>query len=438
MADEEIGGGKTNQMVQETMKTEIFHVANIQNLLTKTETGEKGMFMRKMEKMDFLRDQSKEEEPLFLAYCETGLTKRILEAEFSIDGYTHVASHRENRCGGGVIIYIRKDVPYKILTTVSDEMCSMVAIHLEKLNIIVFMVYRPPPSYKSKYHGGMLEKSFKDIVIKNIHKEMNKFKAPTPDIILAGDFNFPKAQWNAGIGTIKSDCLCNRNSLQELLMVASHYNLLQMVTEGTRETRSGESNILELIFTNNHDLITNVQVQPSEITDHKYIVCETSHKLPTKGKEHIPVDEVNLSSYNYETADWVNIKASLKKINWPDVLAKCKSSEEKLKVIVDIVIKIVEIHCSIFESKGETHSHIIPRYRRILLRKKKKLYKKLRNTNSADKKVELENYIREIDKKLLESHEEENIVKETQALEKIKTNPKHFFTYAKKEAQDQK
>ena len=93
------------------------------------------MFMRKMEKMDFLRDQSKEEEPLFLAYCETGLTKRILEAEFSIDGYTHVASHRENRCGGGVIIYIREDVPHKILTKVSDEMCSMVAIHLEKLNI---------------------------------------------------------------------------------------------------------------------------------------------------------------------------------------------------------------------------------------------------------------------------------------------------------------
>ena len=106
MADEEIGGGKTktNQMALETMKSEIFHIANIQNLLTKTETGEKGMFMRKMEKMDFLRDQSKEEEPLFLAYCETGLTKRILEAEFSIDGYTYVTSQRENRCGGGVII----------------------------------------------------------------------------------------------------------------------------------------------------------------------------------------------------------------------------------------------------------------------------------------------------------------------------------------------
>ena len=115
-------------------------------------------------------------------------------------------------------------------------------------------------------------------------------------------------------------------------------------------------------------------------------------------------------------------------------MAKCKSSEEKLKVIVDIVIKIVEKNCNIFESRGGTRSNNIPRDRRVLLRKKKKLYKKLRNTNSADTKAELENRIREIDKTLLESHEEENIVKETRALEKIKTNPKHFNAYEKKEA----
>ena len=89
-------------------------------------------------------------------------------------------------------------------------------------------------------------------------------------------------------------------------------------------------------------------------------------------------------------------------------------------------------NCGIFESRGGTRSNNIPRDRRILLRKKKKLYKKLRNTNSADTKAELENGIGEIDKKLLESHDEENIVKETQALEKIKSNPKHFFAYAKK------
>ena len=45
--DGETGEGPNEPMVQETMKTQIFHVANIQNLLTKTETGEMGMFMKK-------------------------------------------------------------------------------------------------------------------------------------------------------------------------------------------------------------------------------------------------------------------------------------------------------------------------------------------------------------------------------------------------------
>ena len=67
--DGETGEGPNEPMVQETMKTQTFHVANIQNLLTKTETGERGMFMKKIEKMDYLRERCGEEEPLFLAFC---------------------------------------------------------------------------------------------------------------------------------------------------------------------------------------------------------------------------------------------------------------------------------------------------------------------------------------------------------------------------------
>merc|ERR1711874_119488 len=97
---------------------------------------------------------------------------------------------------------------------------------------------------------------------------------------------------------------------------------LQVIMEGTRVTRSGGHNILDLIFTTNHELITNIHIQPSEITDHKYIKCKTSQKLSSNGKEHVP-------TYNYESANWKNIRARLKRINWPEVLAKRKSSEEK-------------------------------------------------------------------------------------------------------------
>merc|ERR1712082_536876 len=132
--------------------------------------------------------------------------------------------------------------------SISDEMCSIVAIYLEELNLIVFMVYRPPPNNNSIYRGDKLVRSFNDIVVSNINKVIGKFQAPTPDIILTGDFNFPKALWDAGMGTVQTDDPCNRKSLQQLIDLASRYNLLQTVTEGTRVTRSGHRNILELML----------------------------------------------------------------------------------------------------------------------------------------------------------------------------------------------
>ena len=251
----------------------------------------------------------------------------------------------------------------------------------------------------------------------SINKVIDKFQAPTPDVLLAGDFNFPKAFWDAGLGTVKTDNPCNRKSLQKLIDVASRHNLLQIVTEGTRVARSGRRNILELIFTNNHELITSVHVQPSEITDHEYIKCETSYNLPTMRKENVPESDTNLSSYNYESANWKNIKAELKKINWPEVLDKYESSEEKLKVFLEIVTKLIEENCTIFRNQSGSRSNRIPKDRKILFRKKRILNKNLQKGNPPDRKKLIEKAIGEIDKKLLNSYEKENIENELRAIE---------------------
>ena len=121
-----------------------FHVANIQNLLTKKELKRKGIFIKEIEKIKFLREMCKEERPYFLAFAETWLNDKMKEAEYEIEGYSYVASHRKDRDGGGVIIYIDGDATYRPLVSASDEMCSIVAVYLEELNLIVFMVYRPP------------------------------------------------------------------------------------------------------------------------------------------------------------------------------------------------------------------------------------------------------------------------------------------------------
>ena len=128
-----------------------------------------------------------------------------LYLSFEIRGYSHVTSHRKNIKGGRVIIYINDNLTYQTLVSISDEICLIIAIHINELNIVVFMVYRPPPCNTNIYHGEVLAESFKKIVIDNIYKVIGRYEAPMPDIILTGDFNFQRASWNAGIGSVNPD-----------------------------------------------------------------------------------------------------------------------------------------------------------------------------------------------------------------------------------------
>ena len=94
-------------------------------------------------------------------------------------------------------------------------------------------------------------------------------------------------------------------------------------------------------------------------------------------------------------------------------------------------MKIIENNTVKFKFPRGSQTNKIPKDRRILLRKKKKLNLKLKRGNTRKKNC-IESAIIDIDKKLLESHKNEKIENETRAIKNIKINPKHFFTYAKK------
>ena len=401
-----------------------FHVANIEGLISKN---------AQHKKIPFLRELCALEKPYFLAFAESHLNENIKEAEFNIPDYSYCASHRQQRKGGGVIIYINNNFTYKTLISASDTMCSIVAVYINELDLIVFMVYRPPPDHSTHYHGDILEKSFKDIVIDNINKVMIDYKSPVPDIIIAGDFNFPKALWKHGIGEAVATTRNEKRSLQQIIDVASDLNLLQKVTVGTRKSKSGNSNILELIFTNNHDLITNINIEHSEISDHDFIVCETSHNFRIKDNELTESEEINLLSYNYEKIDWELVKTSFREIHWKEILDNCSNSEEKILTFFKIISQIVdELGVKFKNSRGKAKTNI-PRERRILLRNKKKLRNKLKKKGiSNNKKINIETEIIDIDIQLLTSHQNERNNEEMHAIDNMKVNPKHFFAYAKK------
>ena len=76
-------------------------------------------------------------------------------------------------------------------------MCSFLAIHINELKLVFLLAYRPPPNFSdNRFYGQRLEASFNNIVIKNAAETISNFGEPHPDVILAGDFNFPKANTN--------------------------------------------------------------------------------------------------------------------------------------------------------------------------------------------------------------------------------------------------
>ena len=80
----------------------------------------------------------------------------------------------------------------------------------------------------------------------------------TADIIIGGDFNLPKVDWNNGQASTLSPCIRPiRLMAAELRCFCDEFFLKQVVNEPTHK----DGNILDLVFTNNMDLISDINVK---------------------------------------------------------------------------------------------------------------------------------------------------------------------------------
>ena len=175
--------------------------------------------------------------------------------------------------------------------------------------------------------------------------------------------------------------------------------------------------------------------EKSKLSDHDYILCETSHDFNIKKEQLTESEETNLSSYTYPKTNWELVKAKLRGTDWKNVINNCSSSVEMREAIIETSLKIMDEHGHKFKEQRGKKQQNIPKDRRTLHRKKKKLKVKLKRKNLTRNRIEnIEKSISDIDTDLLLSHQNERVREEMCAINNIKVNPKHFFTYAKKHA----
>ena len=103
-----------------------------------------------------------------------------------------------------------------------------------------------------------------------------------------------------------------------------------------------------------------------------------------------------------------------------------------LDKFTDIIAEICEKHIPIKKSVQKSSWSYIPRDRRNLMRKRKRLNVKLKSESSAIRRSNIEAKLTNIEIQLMQSFKSTMQLNEQRAIDAIKSNPKFFFSYAKK------
>ena len=372
----------------------------------------------------FLANILHSENHIFLALTETWLSSSHKKAELEIDGYEIYRQDRNRsksnhgRYSGGVAFYIRNDISpmFEPILEFSNGVNEALLLYSKSLNLVIGVIYRQPTnqSHKSDAPEFVEMASAMQSCIETI-------EGITPDIYICGDFNIPHTIQN---DTYTPTPSCNKQLLKVLNDFTVLLNLNQMIHEPTHSS----GNILDFLLTNNSDSIFNYITTSTALSDH-YIVDVTSHLSLTK------TDNRNRNSKNLNSAfdqfnfysnkiDWEIINEDFKNTDWHSILTPLDSDPDtQYETFINKCINIIssnDVPPKIFKNHSKK---LIPRDRRILMRKRKKLRKRFSSRKTAKKLVEIEfllqnSFTRERDKK------------ETKATAKIKSNPKYFYSYA--------
>ena len=129
------------------------------------------------------------------------------------------------RKNGGVITYIKatEEVDAEELIAKSNSYLQYQLIYMQKRNIVIIDVYRPPDCPTEKFISPLNELKTKQIKIGN----------PMPTIIFTGDLNFPIIDWQ--METADGGNTWKSGSNKYLLQFAQEQCLQQYIEETARK-----------------------------------------------------------------------------------------------------------------------------------------------------------------------------------------------------------
>ena len=375
-------------------------------------------------KVPYVADLLSEKNQLFMALTETWLHNHK-DGEVQIDGYKlfrgdrkRVRKSARGRFSGGVGCYVRMDIActMEIMINYSNGVVELLCLYSKVHNLYLAIIYRQPDDRVGNHRST--EKEFLP-AIEKLKSSLSSLADPSPNIFFCGDFNLPHATWPDG----NSSPGCStpeKNMLESLLQLQNEHFLNQHVTTGTHV----DGGVLDLVFSNNNAIIHSYEtLQPLRSTSDHYVVevstpllciscSEESHKLPYLSA----FDNLNFHSNDIQ---WEDMSAEITRQFDAEDLSLCFHQENILKSSWQFSnYKFVPAKKS---ARRGSHTKI-PRERRILMRKRRKLMNQLEQPSSERRKEKIREKLIQIELLIQKSHIDLRTRKEKLALKAIKTN----------------
>lgn len=222
-------------------------------------------------KVPMLEEMIEEDNIYFVALTETHLNKNHLDAEIQMHNFTLFRADRKDRRHGGVALYLREDIAANAQTLISfsNGTTELLAVYLSKMDLAIIILYRPPNTTLD---------IFKEATTK-IRSLLGNLPTNSTEVILTGDFNLPSITWTSMHITGGSRDV--KQLAEELLDIINTLYLKQFIEEPTRGL-----NILDLLISNNFNLVHSYENIKTQMSDHNLINVRTTSLASTHTASH--------------------------------------------------------------------------------------------------------------------------------------------------------
>ena len=349
-----------------------------------------------------------EKKPHVLALTEFGASSAVMDSELGMNGYSLYRGNHSDGKGGlgkGAALYISNSLNHSACPLFDEVLFDCSAWSIIKLarnkSLLVGVIYRSPNSTDQNNHT-LLE------IMKKASRSNHTH------LMICGDFNLPLIEWNN---------LCSidlENSFTTAFVEAmEEWNLYQHAENSTR-FRNSQHSCLDLIFTNEKDMIETVsELPPLGKSDH---VCQ-EWKLITEG---VSFRNENAKRLNFKKAHWDCIKNDMANFSFDSDDSPTTMNAK----LVDFISDLKDQHIPL--CRVRTNQHVFPWMRSSKLKnQRKRKWYCWRKFKTSRLPRDYDTYKMERNK-LVDMARMSKLHYEKELISDMKTNPNLFHGYCRR------